>query len=111
MQKLEATQVNFVDFLNTVYPIKDKESQKSETMRVNRTELIFNRLRRERYQTGRPAIGTDYTVSAYEAYQVIQGYALHDQTRRGNPSPLDRALLASSDKAVIDAEKYVMELV
>ncbi len=111
MQKLQETPVKFTDFLDAVYPIKENESQKSETMRVNRTEAIFNRLRRERYQTGRPAIDSSFTVSAYEAYQVVQGYAMHDQTRRGRPSQLDRALLASNDKAVVKAEQLVMELV
>ena len=67
---------------------------------------------RERWQTGRPALGSDFRVSAWEAYNAVQGHAQHDatrRTRRGNTiTRFDRILLASNDSAVLQAEKLAL---
>ena len=74
----------------------------------------MRRVMRERWRTGRPALGSDFRVSAWEAYNAVQGYQQHDATRRARRgdtiAKFDRILLASNDKAVRDAEKLAMSV-
>jgi len=80
------------------------------TSHKNRTEAIWQRLNRERVRTGRPTMQGD-TVSAWEAYNAIQGYVQHDaQAKEGFKGEFDRILRAANDKAVRDAERLVLEL-
>jgi len=110
IQHLEATQVSMVDFLRAVYGEPTAETGRAATVHKNRTEAIFRRLRRERFQSGRPDIGSDFRVSAWEAYNSIQGYVQHDAPRRGRVSAFGRAVAASSDMAVAKAETLALEL-
>ena len=106
---MQNREVQMVDFLNQVYgePAHDATSR-SVTMQKKRSEKIFKRLQRERTESGRPTLGNDFTVSAWEAYNAIQGYVQHDATRRGEPSDFARMLMASNDRAVLQAETLAL---
>jgi hypothetical protein len=52
------------------------------------------------------------TVSAWEAYNAVQGFVQHDaQAKQGFKGSFDRILRASNDANVRKAEKLVLELV
>ena len=51
------------------------------------------------------------TVSAWEAYNAIQGYVQHDaQAKTGFKGQFDRILRASKDANVRKAESLVLEM-
>tara|TARA_R100001377_G_scaffold4292_1_gene2469 strand:+ start:298 stop:1227 length:930 start_codon:yes stop_codon:yes gene_type:complete len=119
IENLESQQVRIADFLNEIYaqPSPEQlalaatgESVRAVTTHQNRTEAIWKRLNRERLQTGRPEMSG--TVSAWEAYNAIQGYVQHDaQAKSGFKGSFDRILRASNDASVRKAEKLVLSLV
>ncbi len=110
IRNLQNAEVQLVDFLNEIYPQPDADaSKRAVTVHRDRTEAIFNRLRRERIRTNRPDFTSAYSVSAWEAYNAIQGYVQHDaQAKRGFKSDFDRILRASRDPAVKKAEELAM---
>lgn len=107
---MQAAPVQMVDFLNAVYPEPDEGAgQRAVTIHRNRTEKIFKRLQRERIKTGRPAIDSGFTVSAWEAYNAIQGFNQWDATRReGFSGEFDRILQAAKSPAVYKAEQLAL---
>lgn len=119
ISRLESREVRMVDFLDQIYgrPTDEQlalafrgQAVRAVTVHQNRTEAIWNRLRRERDETGRPQLND--TVSAWEAYNAIQGYVQHDaQAKKGFKGEFDRILRASRDPAVRLAEKFVLDLV
>jgi hypothetical protein len=119
ISRLESREVRMVDFLDQIYgrPTDEQmalafrgQAVRAVTVHQNRTEAIWNRLRRERDETGRPQLND--TVSAWEAYNAIQGYVQHDaQAKKGFKGEFDRILRASRDPAVRNAEKFVLDLV
>lgn len=109
---LESRQVSMVDFLDKVYGKPEEDSKRGLTMHKNRTELIFNRLASERLRSNRPELGRDFMVSAWEAFNAVQGYVQHDSRRHGgNHDDFSRAIMASRDLNVQRAESAIMELV
>lgn len=111
--EMQSREVRLNEFLDAVYGTPDPDAQgRSVTIHKNRTESIMRRVMRERWRTGRPALGSDFRVSAWEAYNAVQGHAQHDatrRTRRGNTiTRFDRILLASNDSAVLQAEKLAL---
>lgn len=109
---LEGRQVQMVDFLNTIYGEPQAEAGRGLTVHKNRTESIFRRLQRERMVSGRPVIGEDFRVSAWEAYNAIQGFYQHDaQSKTGFKGDFDKILRASNQAEVLQAEKMVLQLV
>ena len=102
-----------VNFLDQVYGHPDADAtKKALTIHKNRTEAIFKRLSTERFVTGRPEMGDDFRVSAWEAFNAIQGYTQHDaRSKAGFKGEFDRILRASSDANVLRAESLVMQLV
>lgn len=109
-EALEAKRVNMVEFLKAVYGEPTAESGRAVTMHKNRTEAIFARLYGERLRTGRPAMGSDWMVSGWEAFNAVQGYVQHDATRHGSNDEFDRIILASNDLAVQRAERLVFDM-
>lgn len=109
---LENRQVNMVDFLNRIYDQPSPDAgQKAVTIHRNRTEAIFNRLTRERLISGRGSMGSDYRVSAWEAFNAIQGYVQHEsRTKAGFKGDFDRILKSGSDPSVLAAERLAIEL-
>ena len=103
---MQAAPVQMVDFLNAVYPEPDADAgQRAVTIHRNRTEKIFKRLQRERIKTGRPA----FEVSAWEAYNAVQGFNQWDSTRReGFSGEFDRILQAAKAPAVRKAEELAI---
>ena len=111
IESLQGQQVSMVNFLEQVYG-QPEDSKKAQTIHRNRTEAIFKRLYRERMVTGRPAMTEDFTVSAWEAYNAVQGFTQHEaRSRNGFKSAFSRILRASSDPAVLKAENLAMQLV
>ena len=100
--------VVMTEFLNSIYGEPDTDSKRAVTVHRNRTEAIFRRLQRERAKSGRPAISQTFEVSAWEAYNAIQGYSQHDSTRKSGATNFDRILLASNDLAVHKAERLAL---
>ncbi len=115
VKAMEAKTVRFADFLRAVYPEKEEATKRSKSIAENRTEAIFKRIIREREFTGRPKMNLAYEVSAWEAFNAVQGYCQHDKSRRGDKdntrSNLQTGLTAAADPAVAKAEKVAMELV
>tara|TARA_R110002051_G_scaffold257963_1_gene317025 strand:+ start:368 stop:1294 length:927 start_codon:yes stop_codon:yes gene_type:complete len=119
IRSLEATDVRMADFLNEIYGQPTPEalalaatgqSVRAVTTHQNRTEAIWKRLNRERATTGRPQMTS--TVSAWEAYNAIQGFVQHDaQAKEGFKGEFDRILRASNDANVRKAESLVLDLV
>lgn len=118
---LQSREVELAGFLDAVYGTPSPEDLqrhhagekvRSVTMHKNRTEAIMKRVMRERWQTGRGAMGAGFTVSAWEAFNAVQGYSQHDATRRKQNGvavgQFDRVLLASKDSAVLAAEKLAL---
>jgi hypothetical protein len=108
LQTMESRIVSAADFVNAVYPQSENRSTRTRNTARRRTEAIFNRLVRDRMQTGRADIGSDFMVSAWEAFNAIQGYVQHDTNRRGNPNAFDRAIMAFNDPAVMRAEQLAL---
>lgn len=110
-ERLQSTEVRLTDFVREVYPGSGADaSTRTRNAENRRIEKIFSRLTRERVHTGRPAIGSDFMVSAWEAFNAVQGYAQHDMNRRGNPGAFDRAIIAFNDSGVRRAEELAMQL-
>ena len=117
--ELESREVRMVEFLDQIYGRPSDEqlalAQTGQAVRAvtshkNRTEAIWQRLNRERVRTGRPTMRGD-TVSAWEAFNAIQGYVQHDaQGKSGFKGEFDRILRAANDQAVNKAERLVLEL-
>ena len=108
--ELQNREMKMPEFLDQVYGQPDEDSKRSKTIHKNRTQAIFRRLSRERFRTGRHVMDTEFKVSAWEAYNAIQGYVQHDASRKGSPSDFDRVIAASNDQYVRKAEKITMEL-
>jgi hypothetical protein len=102
--ELQTRQVRLADFLDQVYG----QPKNSVTRHKKRTEAIFRRIRRERFNTGRGSMDSEFNVSAWEAYNAIQGYVQHEATRKGNPSDFARIISAANDPAVKKAESLVL---
>lgn len=107
MQQLERREVNLASFVRSVFPAPDAQATARTTGAYERRiSAIFSRIHRERMTTGRPELaptaGGDFIVSAFEAYNAIQGYAQHDARRRGDASDnqFGRAIAAWGDESV-----------
>jgi len=74
-------------------------------------EAIMDRVVSERETTGRNAfqVGEKKIVSAWEAFNAVQGYVQHDaQAKKGFKSDFARILRASSDRYVLAAETLAL---
>lgn len=97
------------DFLNEIYGQPEKTEGASVTIHRNRTEAIFKRLQRERFALGLGSIPSDFKVTAWEAYNAVQGYVQHDARRNADyNNSFDRILLSMNDKAVRKAEALAL---
>lgn len=117
-ENLQSTEVRMTDFLDKIYGTPTQEQQalvqaggkvRAVTTHENRTKAIWKRLNDERVRTNRPQLVD--SVSAWEAFNAIQGYVQHDaQAKKGFTGNFDRILRAANDKSVRLAEKLVLEL-
>lgn len=111
--RLEDARVEMPAFLDAVYgqPV-DGETSRARTIHENRTKAIFKRLSNERFIMGKPAMSGKFEVSAWEAFNAIQGYTQHETPRRKIYSgPFDRMLATWSDRDVNKAEQLVYDMV
>jgi hypothetical protein len=119
-RELETREVRMVEFLDQIYGRPSQEqlalaatgaNVRAVTVHENRTKAIWNRLTRERNRTGRPTMVGD-RVSAWEAYNAIQGYVQHDaQAKTGFKDDFARILRASRDADVRKAENLVLDMI
>lgn len=107
--ELETRPVKIAEFMDQIYGQPDPNSKRGVTVHRKRTEAIVNRIMRERYESNRQTVISG-EVSAWEAWNGIQGYVQHDATRQ-KATPFDRVLLANGDPNVKKAEQIVMALV
>ena len=109
--EMQRREVSLARFLNDVYGTPTPEQlalhQSGQRVRAvttheKRTEAIFRRIVRERTLTGRPDVDeSDWRVSAWEAFNAVQGYVQHDATiRRENDTRFDRIIRAANSPAV-----------
>lgn len=106
--ELQTREVRMAEFLDQIYEQPAEDSKRGKTVHKNRTEAIFRRLSRERFTTGRGTMDSQFNVSAWEAYNAVQGYVQHDATRKGSPSDFARIIQASNDSAVKKAESLAL---
>ena len=105
VNRMSAREVVLTDFLKSVYGEPEGESKRAETIHKNRTEAIVRRLLGEQVRSGRPQMGGDFRVSAWEAFNAVKGYVQHEATRKsGFNNEMDRIILANKDGAVGRAE-------
>lgn len=109
--RMESREVVLTDFLKEVYGDPDSDSKRAVTVHKNRTEAIVRRLLGEQVRSGRPQMGGDFRVSAWEAFNAVQGYVQHEATRKnGFNSDMDRLILANKDTAVHRAEVLALSV-
>ena len=111
IERMESRRVGLAEFLASVYGSPEENSQRSESVHRNRAIAIYRRVARERTLSGRPVLAThEPEVSAWEAFNAVQGYAQHDASRKRKPSEFDRMLLGLNDKYVSIAESLALSV-
>ena len=109
VQDMQSREVVLSDFLNQLYPQPEQAEGRAVTVHRNRTESIVRRVMRERLTTNRPAMGQDFRISAWEAYNAVQGFVQHDaQARKGVTGEFDRIIRAANDQTVRKAERLAL---
>ena len=109
VQDMQSREVVLSDFLNELYPQPEQAEGRAVTVHRNRTESIVRRVMRERLTTNRPAMGQDFRISAWEAYNAVQGFVQHDaQARKGFTGEFDRIIRAANDQTVRKAERLAL---
>lgn len=107
MASMNQRTVIMTDFLTAIYGEPAKEEGRSVTIHKNRTTAIFERLQREHQLLGL-TIPSDFKVSAWLAFNAVQGYVQHDQTRKGEVNEWSRMLLANESVYVRKAEELAL---
>jgi hypothetical protein len=109
VDQMQSREVVLADFLNQLYPQPTVAEGRGVTIHRNRTESIVRRVMRERMSTGRPTLVGDFKISAWEAYNAIQGYVQHDAVaRKGFSGEFDRIIRAANDQTVRKAERLAL---
>jgi len=111
IESLENQKVRLANFLSQVYtpPAADASSKKVEKYK-KQIEEIFRRVQLERIKTDRPNMNSDYEVSAWEAFNSVQGYHQH-KTRKGT-TDFSRIISASSTNSFVrKAESVALSLI
>jgi hypothetical protein len=109
--RMESRDVILTDFLKGVYGEPDSDSKRAVTVHKNRTEAIVRRLLGEQVRSGRSQMGGDFKVSAWEAFNAVQGYVQHETSRKnGFKGEMDRLILANQDAAVHRAEALALSV-
>jgi len=109
VDQMQSREVVLTDFLNQLYPQPTAAEGRGVTIHRNRTESIVRRVIRERMSTGRPTLVGNFKISAWEAYNAIQGYVQHDAVaRKGFSGEFDRIIRAANDQTVRRAERLAL---
>jgi hypothetical protein len=102
---MEETKIKLDDFLQAMYPTPEKRKGGVEKKRKS----IKERIKKERGRTGRnPLPVFDAIVSAWEAYNGVQGFCQWDKTRKGEHNKFSRMLKALEDTDVAKAERFCL---
>jgi hypothetical protein len=102
--------VRLAEFLDGIYGTPQQgASERSITMHRNRTEQIVRRIMQERTALGERSDDIAM-VSAWEAFNAIQGFVQHDARRKGRPGDFDRAIMAMSDPKVLQAQHLALTM-
>lgn len=109
IRQMDQVRLKVADFLDAMYGQPDRSSERSLTIHGQRTEAMLTRLARERVSAGRnePSL---HNASAWEMWNVVQGWTQHEKSRKGNVSPTDRVILADADPDVRRAESLLMSM-
>lgn len=94
--------VNMKDFIQSVYPLPEKATDRIVKGYQDRLGEIMTRLYTERNALGLPSDDCT-TATAWEAFNAVQGYVQHDSRRNGQISVTERAVLALESPAVAKA--------
>lgn len=120
---MESKTVKFQDFIEQVWADKRPEQELFEAAKDPKTKvravtswndreaLLNARIDGERRLTDRPvfAKGEDRIVSAWEAFNAVQGYYQHDaQAKKGFKSDFARILRAANERYVHRAESLLL---
>jgi hypothetical protein len=108
--ELESRTVSLRDFLTELIPLGNDPTPRQITEHKKLYSEIFNRIERERFQTGRPRMQQSdrYTISRWEAYNAIQGNVQHNRNGRGNNSEFSQILYAADSPIVRKAEVLLL---
>lgn len=106
VEQMSQADIVLSEYLDSVYGAPPQEAGRGLTVHRNRTEQIVRRVMRERHALNQPNFGG--TVSAWEAFNAVQGFVQHNATRKGNATPFQRALMAAEDATVLKAEKQAL---
>ena len=109
-EKMEQAKVSLKKFLADIFTIDESASENKRGRTEKAIAKIFTRVQRERMETGRGEIGDDWEVSAWEAFNGVQGFCQHDKTRRNNPTGFVRSILADTDPICRQAEELALAL-
>ena len=108
---MQNREVNLAEFLKELYGEPESGSTRSETIYRKRAESIYTRVWRERKESGRDLMSfTTPVVSAWEAFNGVQGYTQHDKSRNGKPLSFQRMLTALDDKDVTRAAELALAM-
>jgi hypothetical protein len=112
IHRMQQAETNLQTFLEATCPIAEDANKSTRKNHSKMLGKMFERMQEEREATGRPLQKNgDFTVSVWEAYNAVQGYAQHDQSRRGdNKGAWNRVLLAMKEPSVRAAEKLALQL-
>jgi hypothetical protein len=119
---MQARDVNLSEFIRGVYAdrvpsateillAESGTNVRAVTTFEKMVEKIMDRVVRERAATGREKfeVGSHKIVSAWEAYNAVQGYVQHDaQAKKGFTEPLARIIRAANDRHVLKAEELAL---
>lgn len=112
IEVMEGREVAITQYLDAIYrPPAAGVTGREATIHENRTKLILERLLRERIKSGRDNPLEFQKVTAWEAYNAVQGHVLHDASRSKKSTPFDRAILCHADKKVLQAENLALTMV
>jgi hypothetical protein len=109
IRQMDEVRVNVAQFLEAIYGRPQRNSARSLTIHRGRTEAIVTRLAGERVAAGRP-MGSLGEATAWEMFNLVQGYTQHQKPRKGNVRDFDRAIMADADPVVHRAEKMLMTM-
>lgn len=109
IKHMDAQEVALDEFVLAVYGEPKAGSRIADSNFRKRAGQIMRRVRDERFRSGRPSVPSNLHVSAWEAYNAVQGYEQHDVNRRGdNIDSFDRITRANDSQAVRTAEKLAL---
>lgn len=102
--------VILADFINAIYPMPSEfDTPRTHSNHRRLFDKIVRRIAVERSKLGDNRLPTN-EVTAWEAYNGVQGYVQHDKSRKGSVGTFDRAIIALSDTHVARAQHLALTM-